>query len=220
MPFEHALVSLDDGRRLSTAENPPLHNSREPIGSSPNWGRPVRAGPARPSSWRCGSPLWPRVLPSFSSSAAPSWRWLDWSRGRTCNGTGTHVKPVRRSNWGARGLPALAGWTQLRSVLPVRPGLPSAEHQGVRALPAVQRRRDHLGGREAVRRLRARPANRIRGAVRIRGRADWPGCLAAAPPRRLSTRKDCEDTSMSVWTPVENPGTRRPRSGPSTSSDV
>ena len=38
MPFEHALVSLDDGRRLSAAENPPLHNSREPIGSSPNWG--------------------------------------------------------------------------------------------------------------------------------------------------------------------------------------
>lgn len=28
MPFEHALVSLDDGRRLSAAENPPLHNSR------------------------------------------------------------------------------------------------------------------------------------------------------------------------------------------------
>lgn len=29
MPFEHALVSLDDGRRLSAAENPPLRNSRE-----------------------------------------------------------------------------------------------------------------------------------------------------------------------------------------------
>jgi hypothetical protein len=42
MPFEHALVSLDDGRRLSAAENPPLHNSREPIGSSPNWG-PTRS---------------------------------------------------------------------------------------------------------------------------------------------------------------------------------
>ena len=79
MPFEHALVRLDDGRRLSAAENPPLHNSREPIGSSPNWGRPVRALPARPSSWRCGSPLWPRVPPSFSCSAAPSWQWLDWS---------------------------------------------------------------------------------------------------------------------------------------------
>ena len=39
MPFEHALVSLDDGRRLSAAENPPLHNSREPIGSSPYWGQ-------------------------------------------------------------------------------------------------------------------------------------------------------------------------------------
>jgi hypothetical protein len=38
MPFEHALVSLDGGR-LSAAENPPLHNSREPIGSSPNWGQ-------------------------------------------------------------------------------------------------------------------------------------------------------------------------------------
>ena len=28
MPFEHALVSLDNGRRLSAAENQPLHNSR------------------------------------------------------------------------------------------------------------------------------------------------------------------------------------------------
>jgi hypothetical protein len=39
MPFEHAQVSLDGGRRLSATENPPLHNSREPIGSSPNWGQ-------------------------------------------------------------------------------------------------------------------------------------------------------------------------------------
>ena len=62
-----------------------------------------------------------------------------------------------------------------------RCGLPSAEHQGARALPAVQRRRDHLGGREAVRRPSARPVDRIRGAVRIRGRADWPGRLAAEP---------------------------------------
>jgi hypothetical protein len=29
MPFEHALVSLDDGRRLSAAENPPY---TEPAG--------------------------------------------------------------------------------------------------------------------------------------------------------------------------------------------
>jgi hypothetical protein len=28
--------------------------------------------------------------------------------GWTCNGTGTHVKPVRRSNWGLGGLPAVA----------------------------------------------------------------------------------------------------------------
>ena len=48
--------------------------------------------------------------------------------------------------------------------------------------------------------------------VRLRGRADRPGRLAAAPPRRLTTRKGCEDTSMSFWTPVENPGTRPPRS--------
>src|ERR1700733_672983 len=63
-----------------------------------------------------------------------------------------------------------------------RCGLPSAENQGVRTLTAVQRRRDHRGGREAVRRPSARPLDRIRGAVRIRGRADRPGRLAAAPP--------------------------------------
>jgi hypothetical protein len=34
--------------------------------------------------------------------------------------------------------------------------------------------------------------------------------LAAWRLRRLSTRKGCDDTSMSVWTPVENPGTRPP----------
>jgi hypothetical protein len=34
---------------------------------------------------------------------------------------------------------------------------------------------------------------RIRGPVRVRGRADCPGRLAAAQPRRLSTRKGCED---------------------------
>ena len=32
--------------------------------------------------------------------------------------------------------------------------------------------------------------------------------LIVAPPRRLTTRKGCEDTSMSFRTPVENPGTR------------
>ena len=47
-----------------------------------------------------------------------------FNTGWTCNGTGTHVKPVRRSNWGLGGLSALAGWTQLRSVLPVRPDRP------------------------------------------------------------------------------------------------
>ncbi len=35
-----------------------------------------------------------------------------------------------------------------------------------------------------------------------------PGRLAAAPPRRLTTRKGCEDKRMSFWTPVEGPGTR------------
>jgi len=34
----------------------------------------------------------------------------------------------------------------------------------------------------------------------IRGRADRPGRLAAAAPRRLNTRKGREDTSMSFWT--------------------
>ena len=57
-------------------------------------------------------------------------------------------------------------------VVPTRRGLPSAQHQGVRALPAVQRRRGHLGSREAVRRASAGPMGRIRGAVRLRGRAD------------------------------------------------
>jgi hypothetical protein len=39
--------------------------------------------------------------------------WLSAGRAakmsRTCNGTGTHVKPVRRSNWGARGPAGLGG---------------------------------------------------------------------------------------------------------------
>ena len=91
-----------------------------------------------------------------------------------------------------------------------RHGLPSAQHQGVRALPAVQRRRGHLGGREAVRRGTAESVGRIRGAVRLRGRADRLGRLAAAPPRRLNTRKGREETSRSFRTPVENPGTRPP----------
>ena len=34
-----------------------------------------------------------------------SWMQYGW----TCNGTGTHVKPVQRSNWGLGGLSALAG---------------------------------------------------------------------------------------------------------------
>src|SRR6202034_3710546 len=41
---------------------------------------------------------------------------------------------------------------------------------------------------------------------------------ARCPPRpppaggAATTPKSCEDTSMSCWTPVENPGTRPPRS--------
>ena len=35
-----------------------------------------------------------------AAAAYPGW---------TCNGTGTHVKPVRRSNWGARGPVGLGG---------------------------------------------------------------------------------------------------------------
>jgi hypothetical protein len=67
--------------------------------------------------------------------------------GSTGRGVGPATEPERTlSRFGGQtgglgGLPALAGSTQLRSVLPVRPGLPSAEHQGVHALPAVQRRR-------------------------------------------------------------------------------
>ena len=37
-----------------------------------------------------------------------SWMQYGW----TCNGTGTHVKPVQRSNWGLGGLSALAGRTR------------------------------------------------------------------------------------------------------------
>ena len=65
-------------------------------------------------------------------------------------------------------------------------GLPSGQHQGVRALPAVQRRRNHLGGRKAIRRPPAEPVDRLRGAVRLRGRTDRRGRLAATPPRRLT----------------------------------
>ena len=92
-----------------------------------------------------------------------------------------------------------------------RGGGPPAQDHGVRALPAVQRRRGAVG-RPADHHACAKPVDRIRGAVRIRGRPDRPGRLAAPAPRRLTTRKDCEDGSMSVWTPVENPGTRPPRS--------
>jgi hypothetical protein len=48
--------------------------------------------------------------------------------------------------------------------------------------------------------------------VRLRGHADRPGRLAAAPPRRLNTRKGSDHTPTSFWTPVKNPGTRPPRS--------
>src|ERR1700740_2926472 len=43
----------------------------------------------------------------------------------------------------------------------------------------------------------------------------WPpgSCAAATPEEEtLSTPKGCEDTPASFWTPVENPGTRPPRS--------
>src|SRR5260370_35151361 len=46
------------------------------------------------------------------------------------------------------------------------------------------------GGREAVRRASARPVDRIRGPVRLRGRADRRSRLAPAQPRRLCTPKD------------------------------
>src|SRR5450755_2423070 len=65
-----------------------------------------------------------------------------------------------------------------------------------------------MGGREAVRRPSARPVDRIRGPVRLRDRADRPGRLAAAAPRRVN----CEDTGVSFWKPVEDPGTRPLRS--------
>ena len=35
---------------------------------------------------------------------------------------------------------------------------------------------------------------------------------STTPPRRLTTRKGCEDTGMSFWTPAGNPGTRPLRS--------
>ena len=58
----------------------------------------------------------------------------------------------------------------------------------------------------------AEPVDRIRGPVRLRGRADRPGRLAAAPPRRLTTPERRRGYDRSFWTPVENPGTRPPRS--------
>ena len=39
-------------------------------------------------------------------------------------------------------------------------------------------------------------------AIVLTGLAAW----RLQPPRRLNTRKGCEDTRMSFWTPVENPG--------------
>src|SRR5260370_19181352 len=53
------------------------------------------------------------------------------------------------------------------------------------------------GGREAVRRASARPVDRIRGPVRLRGRADRRSRLAPAPPRRLSTPKAPQEQRMS-----------------------
>ena len=46
---------------------------------------------------------------AISSVAYTPKRWMRAVTGWTCNGTGTHVKPVRRSNWGARGPACLGG---------------------------------------------------------------------------------------------------------------
>src|ERR1700735_1158289 len=68
-----------------------------------------------------------------------------------------------------------------------------------------------MGGREAVRRSSAGPVERFRGPVLLRGRADRPGCLAAAPPRRLNSPKGHQDTSSPRGTSRE-PGDAPPRS--------
>jgi hypothetical protein len=47
------------------------------------------------------------ALIELAESAGPGCGGGDWH-----NGTGTHVKPVRRSKWELGGLSALAGWTQ------------------------------------------------------------------------------------------------------------
>ena len=75
-------------------------------------------------------------------------------------------------------------------VIPIVVGALPHTHHRVRALPAVQRRRGPVG-QPADHHARAEPVDRIRGPVRLRGRADRPGRLAAAPPRRLTTRKGC-----------------------------
>ena len=70
-------------------------------------GRRSAAGPIREAHG-------PDSLSTRSSSAkyGPSSSFMQATlglRGWTCNGTGTHVKPVQRSNWGLGGLSALAG---------------------------------------------------------------------------------------------------------------
>ena len=81
MPFEHALVSLDDGRRLC---GPRTAGGRRAArdgrtASSPTWGQTPTCRPA-PRNWPpCRSRPRPRAPPPFSGSAAPSWRSPGWS---------------------------------------------------------------------------------------------------------------------------------------------
>ena len=138
--------------------------------------------------------------------------------GVTVTGDGTDLLRVSGITAGQIGTAAWRAHLPVYELTPVlrgagRRGLPSAPHHGVHALPAVQRRRGHLGSREAVRRAAAEPVGRIRRAVRLRGRADRPGRLAAAPPRRLNTRTRAARKQAGPFrTPAGNPGTRPPRS--------
>ncbi len=68
MPFEHALVTLDDRRRLSAAEKPPWHNSREPIGSCPR----AAAGRRTDNMYGRGRRVHPGVASAVAFHASPA----------------------------------------------------------------------------------------------------------------------------------------------------
>lgn len=90
--------------------------------------------------------------------------------------------PIRRL-LADRELPRSSSWS--RSSRPTSRPASKGSRRGCPPAPAAT-----SGGRETIRRPPARPLDRVRGPVRLRGRADRPGrLLAAAPPRRLTPAK-------------------------------